>query len=654
MRRGMVAVHAVLFAWFAPLAAIGIQPAEPEHTLLPAMWEQYKHYHSAAIARGEWVVTTEGEIHVETNTKHGAPIDKSTLTHGAPTGNASLNHSDPTGKPNLNYSAPTSKVSLNHGDPTGKPNLKHSAPTSKASLKHSDPTGEPNLKHSAPTSIASLKHSAPTSKASLNHSDPPGKTNLKHSAPTSIASLKHSAPTGKASLNHSDPTGEPNLKHSAPTSKASLNHEAPKHKPKLKRSATTETIQQALMAYRHFIQGLPSQKNDGFFSKVHGYDLCTMCKAMYHEGKCSSADNATETSLQVANQTLDRVTSTIHWTEAKREWEIKQGLRRKLRATNWAGDLKILDDTRVAMNEDVRCEDDGDIWWDTCAKQPCMNNMKGIDSSCKYRVAPQTVNPLGGDSKGAIAHAFKHLTSYVDRGDLTDGKMHSDQELMANVSLLPLEFQVAVLAGHYYPAYVYMHAHCGAGVDHRTISLQCHFPAKQWCLLTGAVAHVRTCGKLFCEPCLWTCKTPSDKALSSNATPALLAKGPAVYVPSNDLLDTILPQECVQDPDTDYKDLKFKTSSCDSPIRIANRAVAQPWRVPEEWWKGKGGHQKQTNSTAIEKTKETDTDVSQAKFDSSDLPDDEGEGESAASDSEGPHDDDEDDEAKAFSSSSSS
>ena len=566
MRRGMVAVHAVLFAWFAPLAAIGIQPAEPEHTLLPAMWEQYKHYHNAAIARGEWVVTTEGEIHVETNTKHGAPIDKSTLTHGAPTGNASLNHSDPTGKPNLNYSAPTSKVSLNHGDPTGKPNLKHSAPTSKASL----------------------------------------------------------------------------------------NHEAPKHKPKLKRSATTETIQQALMAYRHFIQGLPSQKNDGFFSKVHGYDLCTMCKAMYHEGKCSSADNATETSLQVANQTLDRVTSTIHWTEAKREWEIKQGLRRKLRATNWAGDLKILDDTRVAMNEDVRCEDDGDIWWDTCAKQPCMNNMKGIDSSCKYRVAPQTVNPLGGDSKGAIAHAFKHLTSYVDRGDLTDGKMHSDQELMANVSLLPLEFQVAVLAGHYYPAYVYMHAHCGAGVDHRTISLQCHFPAKQWCLLTGAVAHVRTCGKLFCEPCLWTCKTPSDKALSSNATPALLAKGPAVYVPSNDLLDTILPQECVQDPDTDYKDLKFKTSSCDSPIRIANRAVAQPWRVPEEWWKGKGGHQKQTNSTAIEKTKETDTDVSQAKFDSSDLPDDEGEGESAASDSEGPHDDDEDDEAKAFSSSSSS
>jgi hypothetical protein len=202
------------------------------------------------------------------------------------------------------------------------------------------------------------------------------------------------------------------------------------------------------------------------------------------------------------------------------------------------------------------------------------------------------------------------------------------------------------LAGHYYPAYVYMHAHCGAGVDHRTISLQCHFPAKQWCLLTGAVAHVRTCGKLFCEPCLWTCKTPSDKALSSNATPALLAKGPAVYVPSNDLLDTILPQECVQDPDTDYKDLKFKTSSCDSPIRIANRAVAQPWRVPEEWWKGKGGHQKQTTSTAI--------DVSQAKFDSSDLPDDEGEGESAASDSEGPHDDDEDDEAKAFSSSSSS
>lgn len=416
----MVARHGLLFAWFVPLAAIGIKPTEPERTLLPALWDKYKRYHEEEIARGEWGVSAEGEIHVE--------------------------------------------GSLNKG-------------------------------------------------------------------------------------------------------------------------ASTDLMQQRLQSYREYIQNLqkePFYKNETFSKAGEGYDLCKMCKAMYVDGTCSSAQDQTDANVEDMREKLSRMTTVVKNTAAKRAWEKQWGLRQKhvnisTRHTDkqWADDLEYIEQTRESLKE-MRCEDDGDVWWDTCAKQPCMNNMEGIDASCKYRVAAEAENPLGGDFKGVIAHAFKQHPTEVDKEDALDGKNYTNEEMMANVTLLPPEFQIQVLMGYYTGSFAYMHAHCGAGVDQRSVALQCHFPAKKWCLQVGAFAHVKTCGKMFCEPCLWTCKTRAEKTLIANATPTGL--GPALYIPSNDLLDTLLPQECVQDPDMDEADANFKVSSCDNPLRNSNLGVAQPWK----------------------------------------------------------------------------
>ena len=174
-----------------------------------------------------------------------------------------------------------------------------------------------------------------------------------------------------------------------------------------------------------------------------------------------------------------------------------------------------------------------------------MNNMRGIDPSCKYRVAPASENPLGGSEREV-------LTTFVQ------SRGHGDLHALPEWQRLYYELTVStsmtsVMDGQFSPQ-TYLHAHCGAGFDPRMLSMGCHFPAKSWCVKSSIIKRYRTCKSLFCETCLWICKTKAEQAAGS------------LYPPSNMVIDTMLPVACPQDPSLSGALPNFKQSLCTNPL----------------------------------------------------------------------------------------
>ena len=363
----------------------------------------------------------------------------------------------------------------------------------------------------------------------------------------------------------------------------------------LVRGFPTDKAQLHLEAYRRYITELRHGRRDQF-SAVQGYDLCSMCQAMYWDGSCSSPEDATDDTVDRLRASLDDLAEIAIDVKEKSYFYQAQmavkggrgGARKSLSDPHeWSKNLDIIQNTSRVMDE-IQCEDDGELWWDTCSKLDCMNNMEGVDPSCKYHVAPDDENPLDGSKTGLYEHTAAH---YSKDSVMTYVSDDFGDHRIANKSLAELpEFGVQVMLGYYQTSFTYVHAHCGAGVDQRTVSMQCHFPGKQWCVMVGAIQHYMMCGKIFCEPCLWTCKTRAQMSKLASETPAHYRKGPAIYVPSSDVLDTMLPQECIQDPNTQESAADFKISSCDDPLRNSNVVVAQPdgawfngtWQLPPE------------------------------------------------------------------------
>ena len=320
-----------------------------------------------------------------------------------------------------------------------------------------------------------------------------------------------------------------------------------------------------------------------------GYDGCAMCQAMYHHGVCSSAANATNATIEGTRANLQMIANRIESLLAARKKAEAGGHLGKDRAPGAPADpahiadpvrtfssekdtdlhysrrLKLIAGAKAAAGE-LKCHDDSNVWWDACKALPCMNQMKGVDETCKYRVAPAGVpgaNPLGGSMRGSLSQLRKHFftkSQFQTEQSLKHQNGSLGEELRRSIRL---EEKVADEVGDIASSYTYFHARCGAGVDLRTVSMQCHFPAKRWCLESGALIHYEECKRSFCSSCLWTCKTDAERAKLEGA----------VYPPSSSLLDTILPQECIQNTTMLPMDKGFRLSMCDNPLSKANLAV---------------------------------------------------------------------------------
>jgi hypothetical protein len=269
------------------------------------------------------------------------------------------------------------------------------------------------------------------------------------------------------------------------------------------------------------------------------YNLCGMCHAMFRLGKCASPKQVTKDVVQSLKQTYVELATNTTILDMIVHAAAGQGIIDAPRRN------RITLGTSAAVEQKLKCEDDSQIWWDTCSVLPCMNGMAGIDSRCKYRVAPDSLHVdslTGVDGSdpflGSIEEASKHFVRRTKLTALPGG-------VADFTSLVTLQLGMHTFSSTYF------HTHCGAGMDLRGISMACHFPRKRWCTQLGALAHYRECKKLFCDSCLWTCKKKTEDQ--------------AIYPPSTSLLDTILPQECVQDVDTLEANVTFRRAVCDDP-----------------------------------------------------------------------------------------
>lgn len=250
---------------------------------------------------------------------------------------------------------------------------------------------------------------------------------------------------------------------------------------------------------------------------LKGYELCSMCQAMFKQGKCSSAEEAT-------TDMLTQVRTVIHGGQTQYH---KVGIEGEM-TLDAATIARVVDRTK-----ELTCADDSAVWWDACSKLDCMNNMEGIDRKCKYRIASHMENPLAGSAELALKRN-EELFFGMKKGSPVP-------------SLLSMS---------------YFHSHCGAGFDRRMVWLGCHFPAKRWCIAVGFSYHV----KVGCEhnyrcnstvPCLWKC---GDAGTSEDWLEP--------YEKANSVFDTLVPRECRQPDisadglDADSFRLQSRPSSC--------------------------------------------------------------------------------------------
>lgn len=278
---------------------------------------------------------------------------------------------------------------------------------------------------------------------------------------------------------------------------------------------------------------------------VPGYDMCAMCKAMYVHGKCSSADKAESELKEYLSPHFNSLASNVTRldyllgstpTDPQFPHFTPDVLKAKYRLKNIHGTARMLD-------QDLKCEDDSDIWWKTCSNVPCMNNMEGIDSSCKYRIASPDFNPLGGSIENGHTMLEKGIGVVAKQGSKT-----------ALASLVAFELGMNTFSVTYY------HAHCGAGFDLRSVNAACHFPKKRWCTQMGAQAHYRECASMFCTSCLWNCRTALEQSL-----PPDYGSYPVHKPIASSLLDTVIPQECMQDEWTQLSEPTFRQMCCNDP-----------------------------------------------------------------------------------------
>lgn len=229
---------------------------------------------------------------------------------------------------------------------------------------------------------------------------------------------------------------------------------------------------------------------------LEGYDLCSMCQAMFTRGRCSTAEKAT---METVSQVRAGITRGVKFYS---QHKIKSSLYLD----------PPMEGHALYRVRELQCRDDSALWWDSCSKLDCMNNMEGIDSKCKYRIANYTENPLEGSAE-MMMRQNKDFFFNMTKG-----------------SPMPSLFTMA-----------YFHSHCGSGFDRRMVWLGCHFPAKRWCSAAGFSFHIRAgCTHTYrCNgsvPCLWGCGGTGSEA------PNWLAP----YESVGNVLDTVLPRECTQ------------------------------------------------------------------------------------------------------------
>ena len=296
-------------------------------------------------------------------------------------------------------------------------------------------------------------------------------------------------------------------------------------------------VRALLEPYRNLIRNQEEPEDE---PSLAGYDLCSMCQAMFRDGECSSARNATTNTIKALRAKLDNRAVRLSAAVGAAPPQLSAALAY----------------THVELGK-LECEDDSAIWWDSCSKLSCMNNMEGVDVSCKYRVAQMSANPMGGSEMGAVMHAQKAASR--------KGSMNT-----TNPRLPAAIFQN------------YFHSHCGAGFDIRTVGMACHFPAKQWCVKLGAISHVNQCKGMFCgkKPCVWTCKKKAAEAGSGDEDDPedeLVSEEDrstrhVVYETASTLLDTVLPRECHQEvdvtlpPGPDGWPKPTRISTCANPL----------------------------------------------------------------------------------------
>lgn len=276
-------------------------------------------------------------------------------------------------------------------------------------------------------------------------------------------------------------------------------------------------------------------------ANVQSYNLCGICQAMYVHGSCSSAASATSSMRSFMQQ---------RYAELANNASMLSNLGQPKLQADLAG-------ASAKVGSDLKCEDDSELWWDQCSKVPCMNGMQGIDQSCKYRVAPSTpliadgddiTNPLGGST----LRAKEHFERSTGKAEVRPGGRRD------------FESNVEMRIGLHAFTYSYVHSHCGAGADLRMTGMGCHFPRKRWCLYEAFLSHYQSCGNIYCAGCLWTCVKQKDQQAQ------LESHGTVTYTPSTSLLDTILPQECVQNVDApEANNPEFRKSLCLDPTLVA-------------------------------------------------------------------------------------
>ena len=149
-----------------------------------------------------------------------------------------------------------------------------------------------------------------------------------------------------------------------------------------RRGASADAAFDVLERYRSFVRS--NSAGSPAVPTRDGYELCSMCQAMYTRGSCSSSDKATASVREKLGSDLDSLAQSC--AKMKRPENLAKVAEKAMASLAAEGHAQTFDQVYKAASEridrqlsnvtgaqyairsELTCPDDSQLWWDTCSK----------------------------------------------------------------------------------------------------------------------------------------------------------------------------------------------------------------------------------------------------------------------------------------------